>query len=294
MSEQRSNQILTIGAALSLSASLTSDSAQIDTELLLCHVLDCDRSYLRTWPDRELTSEQNENFQGLLQRRAEGEPVAYILGYRDFWDLRLKVSEHTLIPRADTEILVESALSLPLSDSANVIDLGSGTGAIALALASERSSWSVFGLDRFDEVVALAQENAELNKLSRVRFLKSNWFSAFSEQQTGSRFDLIVSNPPYIDKDDEHLVQGDVKFEPSSALIADNQGLADIELITAQSLSFLNDDAWLMFEHGYDQGESVRAILSKHGFKDIQTQKDYGGNERVTYGQIGSKEVIGD
>lgn len=289
MSEQPSDQILTIDAALSLADSISSESARLDTELLLCHVLDCDRSYLRTWPERQLSPQHATRFQSLLQKRVEGFPIAYIVGYRDFWDLKLKVSKHTLIPRADTEVLVETALSLALPQNARVVDLGTGTGAIALALANERPNWSVFGLDRFEEVVALARENAELNDLSRVKFLTSDWFSTFSEEQTQGRFDLIVSNPPYIDKDDEHLVQGDVRFEPSSALVADNQGLADIELIAAQSLSFLNDNAWLVFEHGYDQGESVRDILGKHGFIDIQTQKDYGGNDRVSFGRINSK-----
>lgn len=270
-----------IAQALQQAALLDSDTAMLDTELILCHVLDRDRSYLRTWPEKELTLSQQASFDELIDRRRAGEPVAYLIGQQAFWTLDLLVSPDTLIPRADTELLVETALVLPIPSRAKVIDLGTGTGAIALALASEHSDWNVTGVDCADEVIALAQKNAERNHLSHVGFLKSHWFDAVGSQ----RFDLIVSNPPYIDEDDHHLDQGDVRFEPKSALVADNQGMADIEFIAREAKGYMNKGAWLMFEHGYDQGQKVRECLQGLGYTEVQTKKDLGQNDRITFGK---------
>ena len=216
---------MTIFALLQRSAELVaSDSALLDTELLLCLALGVDRAYLKTWPDRWPNTEQLNAFQGYFQRRLRGEPIAYILGWQGFWSLELKVSTHTLIPRPETELLVETALALSLPQQASVLDLGTGTGAIALALASERSTWTVTALDVEPLAVALAEENRANHSLDNVRVLQSNWFSSLP----AVKFDLIVSNPPYIENNDPHLSQGDVRFEPASALVSGPQGFDDL------------------------------------------------------------------
>lgn len=257
------------------------EEALFDAELLLGHVLACDRTYLKTWPEKPLSDEQFQTYIALIKRRQAGQPVAHLLGYRDFWTLELFVSPSTLIPRPDTEILIECALELALPDNAKVLDLGTGTGAIALSLASERSGWSVTGSDVFPEVVALAKKNALHNKLERVSVICSAWFDAFEN----TIFDLIVSNPPYIDSSDPHLSQGDLRFEPVSALVAHDHGMADIRHIIKTSLNHLLADGWLMLEHGYQQGELVRDSFKVNGFVHVKTVLDFGGNERVTMGQ---------
>lgn len=275
---------LTISKAMAMSSELTtSNSASLDVELLLSYVLQCERVYLRTWPEKLLSQKQTDSFLSLFDKRAAGYPIAHLTGSRDFWSLELKVTPHTLIPRPDTEVLVEKALALSLDpQDCSVLDLGTGTGAIALALASERPGWKVMGVDRYEEVVGLAKENAQRNNLEQVRFEVSDWFSALNEQ----RFQLIVSNPPYIDKNDAHLNEGDVRFEPSSALVADDEGLADINRISHDAQCYLDERGWLMFEHGYEQGELVRQILTEAGYQNVETFKDYGNNDRVTQAQF--------
>lgn len=274
---------LTISGAMAKASELSSSSSpSLDVELLLCHVLDCERVYLRTWPEKQLTQEQCSRFHLLLSKRIEGRPIAHLTGVKEFWNLCLKVNSHTLIPRPDTEVLVEKVLELSLDErDCSVLDLGTGTGAIALAIANERPKWKVLGVDRFDEVIKLANENAVSNSLDCVRFLVSDWFSALK----GQSFDLIVSNPPYIDEDDVHLSEGDVRFEPVSALVADDQGMSDIKLISSTAKSYLAIDGWLMFEHGFEQGELVRCVLTDAGYQNVETFKDYGGNDRVTQAQ---------
>lgn len=257
----------------------TSETARLDTELLLCHIIGKTRTYLMTWPDHELDADQVQSFQHLFQQRVEGHPVAYLLGCQAFWTLELEVSPDTLIPRADTERLVEVALDLPLSDQARVIDLGTGTGAIALALASEKPRWKVSGVDLVQGAVELAQRNAERLGLQRVNFIQSSWF-----ERVSGKYELIVSNPPYIDKTDPHLSQGDVRFEPQTALIADENGLSDIRCISEQARNYLNADGWLVFEHGYQQGAQVRSLLQSLGYAQTDTLQDYAGNDRVTLG----------
>lgn len=257
------------------------EDALFDAELLLGHVLARDRTYLKTWPEKLLTDEQFQTYIELVKLRREGQPVAHLLGYRDFWTLELFVSPTTLIPRPDTEILIESALAQTLPNDAAVLDLGTGTGAIALSLASERPGWSVTASDVFPEVVALAKKNAVHNKLARVSVICSAWFDAFEDR----KFNLIVSNPPYIDSLDPHLSQGDLRFEPVSALVADDHGMADIRHIVQTSLSHLLSEGWLMIEHGYQQGELVRASFKANGFEQVKTILDFGSNERVTMGK---------
>lgn len=260
-----------------------SDTAQLDAQLLLAHVLTVSTSYFYTWPEKEVDVTDMERFHDLLVRRERGEPVAYLLGYQAFWSLDLEVAPCTLIPRADTERLVEVALSvLDRNRESRILDLGTGTGAIALALASELPRSTVVGVDLVNDAVALAKRNALRNQLGNVTFVQSSWFTALAGCEP---FDLIVSNPPYIDPDDEHLSQGDVRFEPKSALVAENHGMADIEHIIHLAPNYMAPDAYLMFEHGYDQAAAVRASLSEAGFVAIESFQDFGGNDRVTIGQ---------
>ena len=257
----------------------SSDSPAVDIELLLCHVLQKPRTYLFTWPERALSDVELQAFEQALSRRIQGEPVAHIIGMRGFWSFDLEVSTQTLIPRADTEVLVEKALELCPQANARVADLGAGTGAIAPALASEKPQWQVVASDFIVEAVALAERNRARLQIGNVSFVQGSWFEPHS-----GRYDLIVSNPPYIDPDDQHLSQGDLRFEPLTALTAENQGLADIEWIIAQAPAYLKPQGLLMFEHGYDQGESCRQLLQAAGFVAVATAKDYGHNDRISYG----------
>ncbi|CCN69856.1 peptide chain release factor N(5)-glutamine methyltransferase [Vibrio nigripulchritudo] len=262
-----------------------SESPSLDAAVLLCHALDKPRSYLLTWPEKLLTPEQDHDFVSLLERRQNGEPVAYIVGEREFWSLPLKVSPSTLIPRPDTERLVELALEKIPSTSGSVLDLGTGTGAIALAIASELPSHNIVGVDIREEAKTLATENAQQLNLRNASFLQGSWFSPVSE---GTKFACIVSNPPYIDACDPHLKQGDVRFEPLSALVADEKGMADLSYIATHAKSYLEQDGWLLMEHGYEQGKAVRDVLESLGYSDVATEKDYAGNDRVTLGRYQS------
>ncbi|MEG3694319.1 peptide chain release factor N(5)-glutamine methyltransferase [Vibrio coralliirubri] len=259
-------------------------SPSIDAAVLLCHALDKPRSYLLTWPEKHLTSEQESEFNALLKRRLTGEPVAYIIGEREFWSLPLKVSPSTLIPRPDTERLVEVALDKTYGKQGAILDLGTGTGAIALALASEMPNRQVTGIDLRPEAQQLATENAQRLNITNASFLHGCWFEPLSSEEA-VKFSLIVSNPPYIEKNDPHLSQGDVRFEPITALVAEEKGLADIRYISENARGFLENEGWLAFEHGYDQGLAVREIMQALGYLDVVTEKDYGGNDRVTLGR---------
>lgn len=259
-----------------------SPTPRLDAELLLAHVLGKSRSYLHTWPERELEAEPLERYQAMLVRRQAGEPVAYILGQQGFWSLELEVASHTLIPRPDTELLVETVLALLPATPAALLDLGTGTGAIALALASERPAWRLTGVDRVPEAVALAARNGARLKLGNASFVASHWFSALA----GQRYQLIVSNPPYIAAADRHLSEGDVRFEPSSALVAGADGLDDIRLIIAQAPDYLEAGGWLLLEHGFDQAVAVRELLSARGFSAVESRRDLGGHERISLGRF--------
>ena len=233
-----------------------SDSAKLDAQVLLSFVLDKPTSYLLAWPEKLVSAEIVERFIELVERRLQGEPIAYIVGEREFWSLPLKVSPATLIPRPDTEVLVELVLdhySVKSSAHSNLrcLDLGTGTGAIALALASEQPNWRVEAIDFNPDAVLLAQSNAKNLAIANVEIYQSDWFSAVNSAKV---FDVIVSNPPYIDQDDPHLSQGDVVFEPNSALVAADNGLADIRHIATQAKSYLIAGGRLYIEHGYQQG----------------------------------------
>ncbi|WP_447737006.1 peptide chain release factor N(5)-glutamine methyltransferase [Aeromonas veronii] len=261
------------------------ESPRADADVLLCHLLGCRRSYLMTWPERELDAAQQATLQGWLVRRLNGEPIAHLVGEREFWSLPLKVSPATLIPRPDTEVLVEQALTKIPQGPCAVLDLGTGTGAIALALKSERPEVDVWAVDRMADAAALARENsAALGFPIEVR--DGSWFEPLGEPDRDNtpRFAVIVSNPPYIDGADPHLEQGDVRFEPRSALVADDAGLADIRHIVAHAPAYLLADGWLLLEHGWDQGEAVRQLLRDGGYREVATVRDYGDNDRVTLG----------
>lgn len=257
-----------------------SDSARLDSELLLCHCLQKPRSFLYTWPNETLSETVSEQYLALLARRVAGEPVAYLLQMRMFWSLELTVSPAVLIPRPETETLVEAALDLDLPQRARVLDLGTGSGAIALALASERSGWQLTATDNSESALRIAQQNQRQMGFANVSMLKSDWFSALA----GERFDMIVSNPPYIAEHDTHLAQGDVRFEPRSALAAGADGLDAIRNIVANAGAHLAERGWLLLEHGFDQAGAVRQLLLQSGFAALETVEDLAGHERVTLG----------
>ena len=254
------------------------ESPKRDAEVLLSFVTQKSRSWLIAFDETTLSAPQLVQLDALLARRAAGEPVAHLTGEREFWSLPLTVSPVTLIPRPDTEILVEQALARLPDEAVDIVDLGTGTGAVALAIASERPDCRVTGVDRIAEAVQLAQHNAQKLRIGNATFLQSDWFSALA----GKKFTMIVGNPPYIDADDEHLQQGDVRFEPLSALVAPQQGLADIRDIVRAARDYLLPQGWLMLEHGWQQGAEVRNILSAHDYQAVITCQDYAGHDRVT------------
>lgn len=275
---------MTIIASLLRSAELPdSPTARLDAELLLAAALGKPRSFLHTWPERIVSTEAALAFAGYLKRRRTGEPVAYILGQQGFWKLDLEVAPHTLIPRPETEMLVEAALELvPAFAPTQVLDLGTGTGAIGLALANDRRQWKITAVDRVPEAVELAERNRQRLQLDNAEVLNSHWFSALE----GRQFDLIISNPPYIAETDPHLSMGDVRFEPGSALTSGPDGLDDLRTIISEAPAHLTPGGWLLLEHGYDQGPAVRELLIRHGFERIQTRRDLGEHERITFGCV--------
>ncbi|GAA0200701.1 peptide chain release factor N(5)-glutamine methyltransferase [Kangiella japonica] len=254
------------------------DTPKLDAEILLADTLDKNRTWLKTWPEKTLSPTELDIFKGLIMRRKAGEPVAYLVGKQDFWTFTLKVTPATLIPRPETEHLVEFALSkIPADEVYQIFDLGTGSGAIALALASERPQAKVTGLDISEQALSVAEDNRQQLKISNVSFQRGHWLRDWS-----GKIDMIVSNPPYIDANDEHL-KG-LTFEPIGALVAGDNGLADIVEITEQAQQHLKPSGWLIFEHGFEQGRAVRDIMQQHRFKDVVTLADYAGLERVTVG----------
>ncbi len=258
------------------------DSARVDAEILLCHALQMHRSFIYANPELVAHVQRRQDFLNLVRERSQGAPIAYLTGKRSFWSLELMVNANVLIPRPETELLVETALSLiPAGTVQRVVDLGTGSGAIALSLAKERPAWEVHATDLSDLALEVAEENARRNGLEQVQFHQGSW-----TEPLGGEFHLIVSNPPYVTQDDPHLLQGDCRFEPRMALTPGSDSLSAFSQIATESRGRLKSGGWLLFEHGWDQGPAVRAILNSTGYEDIHTVPDLAGLERVCYGRL--------
>jgi len=274
---------------LETALSLDASTARIEVQILLQAVLGVNRAYLLTHPERILTVNETARYGDLFARRLNGEPIAYLLGEREFFGLSFKVTPATLIPRPDTELLVEMALQrIPQRGRCRVLDMGTGSGAIALSIAHERPDALVVALDASEAALIVARENAQRLQIKNVQLLHSDWFAQLADE----KFDLIVSNPPYIEADDVHLSQGDVRFEPLSALASGDDGLDDIRRIVVEAKSHLNAGGWLMFEHGYNQAARVRELLQVAGFFGVSSVLDLSGIERVTQGRLDPEAVV--
>ncbi|MDO8844566.1 MAG: peptide chain release factor N(5)-glutamine methyltransferase [Methylicorpusculum sp.] len=258
------------------------DSPQLEAEILLSLTLGKNRSYLKAWPEREVSGEQADCFDHLVGKRSEGIPIAYLTGQREFWSRDFAVNPDVLIPRPETELLIEVALTLiPQIQPFNVIDLGTGSGIIAITLAAERPLIEVTAVDASCGALKVAQSNARTHQTENITFIQSHWFDQIKDRA----FDLVVSNPPYIAPEDPHLLTGDVRFEPQNALIAANRGLGDIEQIAGNARKHLQPQGHLLIEHGYNQHNEVQTIFREFHFQNIQTFRDLSGHPRLTYGQ---------
>jgi release factor glutamine methyltransferase len=275
LAETLLNNSKRLEAALNLDV----NSARIEVQCLLQAVLQVNRAYLLTHPEQILGTEQQAHYAALLERRLSGEPLAYILGEREFYGLNFRVTPATLIPRADTELLVELALQ-HIPPRGRVLDLGTGSGAIALSIAHARPDAEVTAVDASQEALDVARENARHLNIANTRLLRSDWFAALADE----RFDVIISNPPYIADGDAHLAQGDLRFEPRGALASGADGLDDIRRIVAGAKEHLNPGGWLLFEHGYDQAARARELLGTAGYAEVFSARDLAGIERVSGG----------
>lgn len=257
------------------------EDSNVDVNALLCYTLACQTTYLHTWPEKILTQKQQDNFQQLITQRLTGRPIAHLIGKRGFWSLDLKVTADTLIPRPDTELLVNLALA-KMRPNMLVADLGTGSGAIALALAQDVPTANIVAIDFSQSALRVAKQNAAAYDLNNVNFWQGSWLSAIKDHS----LDMVVSNPPYIRSDAPHLLQGDVRFEPLSALVSGQDGLDDIRQIIDESKRCLKESGWLLIEHGYHQAEQVQQLFRQAGFIKVSSQKDFGGNDRVVMGQV--------
>ncbi len=261
----------------------TTQIDRLDAEALLCHLLQRDRSYLRTWPEREVADNLIAQFNALVARRQQGEPLAYLIGWREFWSLRLNVTRATLIPRPETELLVEQALErIPRTAQWQIADLGTGSGAIALAIASERPNCQLVATDFSPAALQVAAGNATQLGIHNIEFRHGSWCEALAN----NRYQMIVSNPPYIDASDHHLQHDGLPFEPQSALTPGDDGLTALRIIIDQARPHLVPPGWLLLEHGYHQGEMVRELLQQAGYHGAITLRDLGGQERLTLAQL--------
>lgn len=277
----RSKPIQSLLAEAAERLATVSESAWLDSEVLLCHCLNKPRSFLRSWPEHQPEPKQVADFLSFVERRLEGMPIAYLIGTREFWSRDFGVGPDVLIPRPDTELLIELSLTLlPAGNPCKIIDLGTGSGIIAITLAAERPLADVIATDQSLPALNVAKQNAERLKTLNVRFLQSHWFDEVAETD----FDLVISNPPYIAEDDPHLRQGDVRFEPNSALVSAENGLKDIRLIAEQARQHLKNGGLLLIEHGYNQQTKVRAIFEALNYRQVETHTDLAGNPRVTLG----------
>lgn len=255
-----------------------SDTPRLDAEVLMSYVLQKPRSYCYSEPYLELTTEQQQQFEYLLARRKQGEPIAYLIGNKEFWSLDFAVTRDTLIPRPETELLVETVLQLSLPTETLLADLGTGPGTIALSIAKEKPQWRLHATDISPEALQVAEQNAKKFKINNVVFHQGHWCDALPPLQ----FDVIVSNPPYISSDEIIHCQSELTYEPPQALVAAENGLADLRCIIAKASEFLVSAGYLVLEHGATQGKAVRELLEEYGYQSIITKQDYAGLERMT------------
>ena len=259
-----------------------SDSARLDAEVLICSVLKCERIHLYTYPEKRLSNTDLSSFKKLIKLRIEGHPIAHLIQKREFWSLDLEVTIDTLIPRPETEILVEAALDLiPKELPRSILELGTGTGAISIAIASSRNLARITATDIKKAALDVAISNAKSYQLSNINFENANWF----DMKDISTYDLIISNPPYICIDDPHLGQGDVRFESESALVSGKEGLDDLRIIITGAKNHLNNNGWLLVEHGHQQGKTIKQLLKNNNYSTISTLKDYSNLDRIGIGQ---------
>lgn len=257
------------------------DNPKFEAESLLSFVLQCNRSHIIAFPEKIIDEQLYMQYQTLIEERSVGKPYAYLTGEKEFYDLTLKVTPATLIPRSDTELLVDTALSkMDATQKYNVIDMGTGSGAIALTIKKHRPNVNVYAVDQSLDALVVAIENGQNLNLD-VKFIQSDWFSNVENDD----FNFIVSNPPYIEKQDAHLVGDGVKYEPITALVAEEDGYSDLFHLIEYSLPILKEEGWLMVEHGFEQGRRLRAAFRSFGYSDVETLKDLGGNDRITIGK---------
>lgn len=265
----------------------SSPTADLDAQVLLCHVLQCNSAHLIAWPEKELDTAQQRHFLQLIKKRSQGHPVSHLTGQREFWSLDFLVDDSTLIPRPETETLIEYVLEKFSSQtSLKLLDMGTGTGAIAIVLATENPGWQVHACDISPQAVKLAERNRDKHQLANLQILQSDWFSNIDDTD----YDIIISNPPYIPEGDPHLKQGDVRFEPASALVSGNDGMYDIEHLCSHAKQQLKDSGWLIVEHGYDQAKQVADCFTKNGYSEITQRQDLSGHTRMTAGRNDSQK----
>ena len=261
-----------------------SETPTLDARVLLCHCIQKPLSYVLAWPERTIQDEIISHLDNLKQRRITGEPLAYIVGKREFWSMNFEVTPAVLIPRPETELLVEWAIDKIINANHDaktvngVLELGTGSGAIAVAIGKEYPELQLYATDISEAALELARKNATTNSCKSITFLKGSWFDAIGSE----KFELIVSNPPYVATGDPHLQEGDLPYEPIGALVAKENGLSDIQYLISEAKNYLYSNGWLGLEHGFDQGDKVRQMMSEHGYQNIQTIQDLAGIDRLS------------
>lgn len=279
---QQAIQSLSQSSAGGASAGKPNPTATLDAQVLLNHVLECNTAHLIAWPEKDLSEQQEILYLQLIQQRQQGLPVAHLTGQREFWSLDFNVNNSTLIPRPETETLVEYILTkFSQNKQLTLLDMGTGTGAIAIAIASEKPEWEIVASDISEQALNLARSNSQKHRTKNITFLQSDWFKNISM----GNFDIIISNPPYIASDDPHLQQGDVRFEPQSALSSGKTGMNAIEYLSAHAKNHLKNNGWLIVEHGYNQKQLVADCFTKNGFMQIEQVRDLSGHTRMTAGK---------